>query len=225
MSEFVPVAAELTLQLEGSGVGAIANNLTTTVEGYALDARQGYALDQKKLDTAKVANNLVTTSEGWALDARQGKYLADTKMNYTDIVNNLTTDNISKPLSAAQGKKLQDEKVAIANVANDLTTTAAGKVLDARQGKVLSDRIANSKMAATRTLTIAGWSSTAPYTQTIDSAGVTADGIVIVTPAPQSYEKYSENIVYCSAQTAGKLTFTAVYKPTVQLKVNVLLLN
>ena len=225
MSEFVPVAAEMTLQLEGSGVGAVANNLTTTVEGYALDARQGYALDQKKLDVAKVANNLVTTEEGWALDARQGKYLADTKVNFTDIANNLTTDSNSKALSAAMGKKLEDEKVATANVANNLTTTDAGKVLDARQGKALSDKIDNSKMAAVRTLTINGWSTSKPYTQTISSEGVTADGIVIVTAAPQSYENYINYVVYCSAQADGKLTFTALTKPTVQIKVNVLLLK
>lgn len=85
MSEFHPVAAELTLSLEGSAVGSIANNLTTTVEGYALDARQGYMLDQKKLDISHVADNLVTATEGWALSARQGKYLQDTKVGYTEL--------------------------------------------------------------------------------------------------------------------------------------------
>ena len=139
MSEFVPTAAELTLSLEGSAVGSIANNLTTTVEGYALDARQGYALDQKKLDISKVANNLVTTQEGWALDARQGKYLADTKVNFTDIVDNLTSTNDSKVLSAKQGKVLNDAKVNISDVVNNLTTTSATKPLSAYQGKFLDE--------------------------------------------------------------------------------------
>ena len=34
MSEFETVAAALTLSLEGTAVGTIANNLTTEVEGY-----------------------------------------------------------------------------------------------------------------------------------------------------------------------------------------------
>lgn len=100
MSEFHETVAELTLSLENSAVGSIANNLTTTVEGYALDARQGYALDQKKLDLDKVANNLVTTQEGWALDARQGKYLNDIKVNYTEFAK-LSADEITKSRSTA----------------------------------------------------------------------------------------------------------------------------
>lgn len=100
MSSFETVAAELTLSLENSAVGSIANNLTTTVEGYALDARQGYVLDQKKLDLDKVANNLVTTQEGWALDARQGKYLNDIKVNYTEFAEKAAAE-IAKSRSTA----------------------------------------------------------------------------------------------------------------------------
>lgn len=56
----------------------IANNLTTTQEGYALDARQGKVLDgkiAKKLAKADVVNGLTETAAGKALDARQGKVL------------------------------------------------------------------------------------------------------------------------------------------------------
>lgn len=56
----------------------IANNLTTTQEGYALDARQGKVLDGKvaeKLDKTDVVNGLTETTAGKALDARQGKVL------------------------------------------------------------------------------------------------------------------------------------------------------
>lgn len=102
MSEFVPNDAELMLALEGQAVGSIANNLTTTDEGYALDARQGKVLNDKKLDVAKVANNLTTIESGWALDARQGRYLAENTVGFDDIANDLTTDDVNKVLSAAQ---------------------------------------------------------------------------------------------------------------------------
>lgn len=53
----------------------IVNNLAATSAGKVLDARQGKALDEAKLNKADVVNNLVTTEEGKALDARQGKAL------------------------------------------------------------------------------------------------------------------------------------------------------
>ena len=100
---FVQVDGELTLSLEGGSSTATANNLTTTEAGYALDARQGKVLDEKKLDKTSVLNNLITIAAGFALDARQGKWLDENKINYGDIVNNLTTNDTGKVLSAAQG--------------------------------------------------------------------------------------------------------------------------
>ena len=103
---FTPVDGELTLTLEGQAVGSIANNLTTDVEGYALDARQGKVLDEKKLDVSKVMNNRTTVLEGYALDARQGKWLDENKVGFADVANDLTTEDKNKVLSAAQGAAL-----------------------------------------------------------------------------------------------------------------------
>lgn len=226
MSEFVQTAAELTLALEGSAVGSIANNLTTTVEGYALDARQGYALDQKKLDIAKVANNLATKEEGWALDARQGAYLSETKVGYTDITDNLTTDSNSNPLSARQGKALEEKKLDKANVVNNLTTTAEGYALDARQGRAIREAMDNGMKTASAVLSASGWTgSAAPYTQVVSVAGVTADNVAIVSAAAGSFAGYSECGVHCTAQAAGKLTFAADSKPDSRLTANVVILT
>lgn len=59
----------------------VVNNLTTTSSGYALDARQGKALNDTKLNVENVVNNLTTTASGYALDARQGKALNDALEN------------------------------------------------------------------------------------------------------------------------------------------------
>ena len=207
---FNPVDAELTLSLEGSAVGSIANNLTTTVEGYSLDARQGYVLDQKKLDVQKVANNLTTTEEGWALDARRGKYLDEVKVGYTDIADNLTTSDAQKVLSAKQGvalKQAADESLSAANAAQ---TTADGKV--AAKTKSVS-------------LDTSSWSGSGPYTQTKSVSGVTASNIVIVAPVYASQEQFYACGVGASAQADGTLTFSATEKPTVAIGVNVLILE
>ena len=215
MSEgFTPVDAELTLSLEGQAVGTIANNLTTTVEGYALDARQGYALDQKKLDVAKVANNLNTTEEGWALDARRGKYLDEVKVGYTDIADDLTTEDAQKVLSAKQGKTLKDE---IASV-NTSAQAAAQTAQQTADGKV-------SAKTASVSLGASSWSGSGPYTQTKTVSGVTASNIVLVAPAYARQAQYYACGIGASAQAANSLTFSATTMPTVAIGVNVLILD
>ena len=63
--------------LKDAAFKTVANDLATEKEGSVLDARQGKALNDLKLNIAKVINNLLTTEEGFALDARQGKVLDD----------------------------------------------------------------------------------------------------------------------------------------------------
>jgi len=225
MSEFETVAAALTLSLEGTAVGTIANNLTTEVEGYALDARQGYALDQKKLDKSRVANNLGTLEEGWALDARQGRLLEENKLSAANVFNALTQTDKGYALDARQGKALNEAKLDKANVANNLTTASEGYALDARQGKALSERIDGMKVCLSVTLTAGGWSGSGPYTQTVNAAGVTAANTVIASAAPASFVSYSECMVCCSGQGVGTLTFTAQDKPADALTANVVVLN
>ena len=132
MSDTQRVDGELTMTIEGQAVGSIANNLTTDVEGYALDARQGKVLNDKKLDKSKVANNLKTVEEGWALDARQGKYLAENKLGFSDVANDLVTKELNKVLSAYQGALL-GERLSLLESGLRVTDTAVdlkGKYLD-----------------------------------------------------------------------------------------------
>ena len=112
-------------------------------------------------------------------------------------------------------------------LANNLTTTEEGFALDARQGKALQDAV-NGKVGmttGTANLTTSGWSaSDSSYVQTVSFSGVTASSTVIVVAAPASHTAYANNMVYCSSQSSGKLTFTATVKPTVSLSVNVMIL-
>ena len=65
----------------------IANNLTTTQEGYVLDARQGLALKEQiesnktategKVGTDSIVNDLTTGGKDKVLSAEQGKVLAE----------------------------------------------------------------------------------------------------------------------------------------------------
>lgn len=72
-------------------------------------------------------------------------------------------------------------------------------------------------------ITVADWNSTTTCTKTV--TGVTTSNSVVVSPEPSSIGYYVSSGVYCSAQGAGTLTFTAVSTPTVDLTVNVMIVG
>lgn len=74
----------------------------------------------------------------------------------------------------------------------------------------------------TAVLTAAGWSG---GVQTVAVTGVTENNGVVVSPAPASFERYGDAGVFCSAQTAGGLTFSCSDVPTEDLSVNVLIVG
>lgn len=218
MSEFIPNDGVLTMSLEEQAAGTLANNLTTTVEGYALDARQGKVLDDKKLDKSKVANNLTTIESGWSLDARQGKWLNENKVGFSDIANDLVTSDVNKVLSAAQGvalKKLTSDGDKALEERLDATDAAVAENRTAIAGKI-------SMKTATGNLPVSGW---VENNQTVSVGGVTASNTVIVTASPASYEHYNECAVRCIAQGDGTLTFACTDTPTAELTANVLILS
>ena len=73
----------------------------------------------------------------------------------------------------------------------------------------------------TITLTSAGWSSN---TQTVNVTGMTATGVVMVSPDPTDQSAYTSAGIYCTAQAAGTLTFTCDTVPSGDIDVNVVML-
>lgn len=78
--------------------------------------------------------------------------------------------------------------------------------------------------AATVTLSANAWSGNS---QTINVSNVTAGSLVTVAPVPtaQNRTAYLEAGVYCSAQGAGALTFVCEDVPSVNLNVNIQIIN
>lgn len=70
------------------------------------------------------------------------------------------------------------------------------------------------------TLTTANWSNNS---QTVTAQGVTASNVIIVTPAPTSYDEYVGNNIRCSAQAANSLTFICDFVPSTAVTVNVII--
>lgn len=93
------------------------------------------------------------------------------------------------------------------------------RLLNRSDGTIPTARL--TKVNTTITLTAAGWSSN---TQTVNVTGMTADGVVLVSPDPTDQADYTSAGIICSAQAAGTLTFTCSTTPSADLSVNVVML-
>lgn len=71
-------------------------------------------------------------------------------------------------------------------------------------------------------LPASGWKNNS---QTINVSNVTDRSLVVIAPAPAYRKTYQEADVYCSAQGAGTLTFTCEDVPSVNLNVNIQIIN
>lgn len=112
----------------------IQNNLTTTDEGYALDARQGNVLDTRisALETptftqASSRANIASGENTLTILGKIKKYFADLKSHaFNSTVNNLTTTTTGYALDATQGKALNDKLGS-----TDISTIGDGTVTNA----------------------------------------------------------------------------------------------
>lgn len=100
-----------------------------------------------------------------------------------------------------------------------LTVPASPNEVQAKINEII--QAGGGAAVAVATLAASGWSSAKK--QTVSVTGVTAANTVVVTPAPASLSAYGSAGVCCSAQSEGKLTFTADVMPTVSLTVNILI--
>ena len=96
-----------------------------------------------------------------------------------------------------------------------VTSNAEGSITFAAQNKI-------ELIELTLTLNANQWVS---GSQTVTATGVTSSNSVVVSAAPGSVSGYVSNGVKCTAQGTNTLTFECVNVPTVNLQVNVLVLE
>lgn len=78
-----------------------------------------------------------------------------------------------------------------------------------------------TKVNTTATLAVADWSSN---TQTVSVTGMTANGVVLVSPTPANQSAYTSAGILCTSQAAGSLTFTCDTVPSADITVTVVML-
>lgn len=113
---------------------------------------------------------LTRNAQVWELSLAQVRVRASA----TTIASEDVTDERGDAQACGYAVSRWLDRAVAGRVVNSLTMTEAGYALDARQGKVLNEKIAQAATTATysATLTAAGWSASAPYTQTASAAGV-----------------------------------------------------
>jgi hypothetical protein len=85
----------------------------------------------------------------------------------------------------------------------------------------VAGEMAVKQVNTTITLTAAGWSN---GSQTVNVTGMTATGVVFVSPDPTDQADYTSAGIICSAQAAGTLTFTCSTTPANDIDVVVVML-
>lgn len=99
------------------------------------------------------------------------------------------------------------------------TSNADYKLLSA-DGTIPTARL--TKVNSTVTIAVADWNGGTTVTKTV--AGITATGVVLVSPDPTDQAAYTSAGIICTAQAADSLTFTCSTTPSADIDVNVVCL-
>ena len=87
---------------------------------------------------------------------------------------------------------------------------------------ILSTAPRTGNVALSVSLPVSGWVNGA---QTVAVPAVGADSLLIVSPAPDSFEEWNEASVHAVAQAAGTITFAADGTPGADLTANVIMMG
>lgn len=111
---------------------------------------------------------------------------------------------------------------------DNLTSTSTTNPLSANQGRNLNVIKAEAS-AVTVSLSSSAWASSGDvYIQTVNVAGVTSNtntNLITVSPNPNSFTPYVENMIHATVQGNGTLTFEAASVPDVNIAVNIQIIN
>lgn len=187
--------------------------------------------DKPLVNTATGANSITilgtATTQSGAINIGKGSYasatnaislgynarISSTGANNSVLIGNDSWVGASYAIQLGHGSNYDAStfKVGLSANGNYELMSADGTIPTARLTKVNT----------TITLTSAGWSSN---TQTVNVTGMTATGVVFVSPDPTDQSAYTSAGILCTAQAAGSLEFTCDTVPSGDIDVNVVML-
>lgn len=143
----------------------------------------------------KHANEFASATEFEETKTNLSKSLDDTKINLNNVITKL--DNVST-----------EELTHITGVTGNIQVQ-----LDNKQKRHTTIKVE---------LPVTGW---AKNKQTVSVSSINENNTIIVCSAPENFEAYGSDGVYCSKQSNGKLTFSCSSVPEVDLIVNIMILD
>lgn len=161
----------------------------------------------------------ITTSGGQSVQAVLDKTAKTVNGLKPDGTGDVTVQ--AENISTTSGKTVEEAltgKQAKINTSGLLKGTGNGGVSAADHGVDYQLPVTSVQV----TLPAAGWQNNS---QMVTVSGVTADSVVVVSPAPESFEIYNEAECRATAQGAGTITFFCGSTPSGALTVNVMIIN
>lgn len=173
------------------------DNLTRTLS-LSIERESATSIDMSVVIPSTSETGTYSPGPGIAINNNAITAVVDgSNIKLTDSKITLNTDTVATKTYALG---VFATKSSVENIASDMAT---------KQAKVVS---------STGTLTVSGWSNNV---QVMQVEGMTADAVVLVSPAPAYFEQYGKAGIYASAQGDGTVTFKCTVPPTVSIDVNI----
>lgn len=205
------IPSDKLLQTEGSEAVTTESIREKAVTIAKLSLEVQNILSELQSDVVTLTDRLGTKAE---LSALASVALTG---SYANLSNKPTIPAVDSSLSTSSNNAIRNS--AVATAINNLTTTVSGHTTSINTiNSTLSGKQA-AKKTATASL------SSGAKSWTVSVTGVTASNAVVCAPAPASYAQWVDHRIRCTAQSAGKLTFTADTNITAAVTVNVLIFD
>lgn len=221
-----------TIQGYVTAAQTAAGNASTSETNAGTYRDQAQTAATNSASSASKAGTKAMLSQSWAIggtgtrqgeDTNNSKYFAQQSANSAATAQGWSDSAMEQADAAAQSAADAAQSAADAEaisggdfIPNSRKGVPNGVATLDSNGKLVMAQLPDDTEAVPVTLTATGWSSAAPYTQTVDANGVLADEdaqMIIPVPEDDSSDAYYRAGVRCTAQAANSLTFTCDAKP------------
>lgn len=215
-------------QAKASGNHSHAEGRASTASALYSHAQGEYTLSSGQASHvegwASTASALVSHAEGYYTTAAstyqhvEGKYnIQDSSGTYIHIAGNGTANNARSNAYTLDwdGNGIYAGKLTVGSTGSNSMDVATIGQLAESGAKITTTSI---------TIPSSGWDTNQSYTAT-GLTDVTSTNTIIATYAPSSKSAYTTADVYCSAQATESLTFYCINLPSVDIDVNLMIIN
>lgn len=222
MNDVLIPELETAINAAASGVGTSGFSGSILLDGTVTAEKLSSTASLQAVRTEVVRDGAITkqklaTAVQNTLDAVAGK-------QDTLTFDNSPTANSSNPVKSGGIKTALDAKLNASSyvVDSSLNTSSTNPVRNSVVTTAINGKQAKHKTVS-KSVSSGSWSGTSVTVTGV--TGVTASNSIIVTPAPASYNTWTNCGIYASAQGSGSVTLTARTAPSSSITMQVLIFD